>query len=208
MKTIGIGADDNAKFVYQIVANDGVLIKEIKDNLVVYETERKRDFREVIWEIGQREGQIKYHGLNNTIFKDNLVLLDSRMDEIIAETLLYFYRDGITKCSDLVKKLEEENPLNFGNTQAYCYKFMRFLTSVALGMRTDSVWTGKSDVNEGYTILTKSGDILSYNFFNKDYFEDYLLENTEYENVSSSGNNFFQDAEGKIYFVLSLQIHF
>ena len=34
MKTIGISADDNAKFVYQIVAKDGVLIKEIKDNLV------------------------------------------------------------------------------------------------------------------------------------------------------------------------------
>lgn len=50
--------------------------------------------------------------MNNQTFSDNLVLIDSNMDKIIAETLLYFYKDGITNYDEMVEKLEHENPMN------------------------------------------------------------------------------------------------
>ncbi|KXA31683.1 hypothetical protein HMPREF3229_00212 [Peptoniphilus harei] len=54
------------------------------------------------------------------------------MDNVIAETILYFYRDNIGNCIDMVKKLELKNPMNYGNVNAYRYKFKKFLTAVAL----------------------------------------------------------------------------
>jgi HpaII restriction endonuclease. len=45
------------------------------------------------------------------------------MDKIIAETLLYFYKDGISNCDEMVEKLKRENPMNYGNVNAYRYKF-------------------------------------------------------------------------------------
>ena len=48
-------------------------------------------------------GKIKYYDMENKTFKDNLILVDSLMNNIIAETLLYFYRDGITECKKMIK---------------------------------------------------------------------------------------------------------
>lgn len=41
------------------------------------------------------------------------------MDNIIAETIFYFYRPNISNCIDMVKQLEFENPMNYGNVNAY-----------------------------------------------------------------------------------------
>lgn len=59
------------------------------------------------------------------------MLTDSNMDKIIAKTLLYFYKDGISNCDETVEKLERENPMNYGNVNAYKYKFKKFLTAIA-----------------------------------------------------------------------------
>lgn len=51
------------------------------------------------------------------------------MDNIIVETILYFYRDNIGNCIDMVKKLELENPMNYGNINACRYKILKFFNS-------------------------------------------------------------------------------
>lgn len=76
-------------------------------------------------------------------------------DKIIAETLLYFYKDGISNCNDMVEKLEQENPMNYGNVNAYRYKFKKFLTAVALGMKPATVWDGLDEATGGYIVVTK-----------------------------------------------------
>lgn len=48
------------------------------------------------------------------------------MDNVIAETILYFYRNNIGNCIDMVTKIELENPMNCGNVNAYRYKFKKF----------------------------------------------------------------------------------
>lgn len=52
-----------------------------------------------IYKIIKENGTLEYRKMNNQIFEDNLVLIDSNMDKIIAETLLYFYKDGIRNCN-------------------------------------------------------------------------------------------------------------
>ncbi len=107
------------------------------------------------------------------------------MDNVIAETILYFYRNNIGNCIDMVTKIELENPMNCGNVNAYRCKFKKFLTAVALGMKPVTIWDGIDEANGGYIIVTKQGDVLAYHIYNHNYFEEYLLNNTKYETAST-----------------------
>ncbi|MCR8684104.1 HpaII family restriction endonuclease [Campylobacter ureolyticus] len=128
----------------------------------------------------------------------------------MAETILYFYRNGFCNCIDMVKKLEVENPMNYGNVNANRYKFKKFLTAVALGMKPATIWDGIDEANGGYIIITKQGDILAYHIYNRNYFEEYLLNNTKYETASTSRHDFGKvySEDGEDFIKLNLQIRF
>ena len=55
----------------------------------------------------------------------------------------------------MVEKLEQENPMNYGNVNAYRYKFKKFLTAVSLGMKTATVWDGLDEATGGYIVVTR-----------------------------------------------------
>ena len=155
-------------------------------------------------------GVLIYKGVSSDIFKDNLILIDSRMDEILAQSLLYYYVDGTSSVREIVDRLKEDNPLEFGNPYAYEYKFKKFLAAIALGMKPNTVWNGKDEATGGYIIVTKKGDVVAYHLYNRDCFETYLLDNTKLDTPSTSRYDF-----GKVYsdgtnnlFDLNLQIRF
>lgn len=143
-------------------------------------------------------------------FANNLMLIDSRMEEIIAQVLICYYRDNISDCKDIINKLEEENPLRFPNKGFYEFKFKKFLCSVALGMMPSKEWDGHDEANGGYIIVSSDGDVLAYHIYNRDYFEKYLLDNTKLERGSTSRHGFasLYKEDGKIYMNLNLQVRF
>ena len=163
-----------------------------------------------IYKIIKENGTLEYRKMNNQIFEDNLVLIDSNMYKIIAETLLYFYKDGISNCNEMVEKLEQENPMNYGNVNAYRYKFKKFLTAVALGMKPATVWDGLDEATGGYIVVTKEGNVLAYHIYNRNYFEEYLLSNTKYETASTSRHDFGEvySENGEDFIKLNLQVRF
>lgn len=156
--------------------------------------EKHIDVRGRIQKIIEEKGEISYFGMENGIFKNNLELPDGCMDKIIAETLLYFYRDGICNCGEPVKMLEQNDPMKFGNKNAYAYKFKKFLTSVALGMKPATPRNGRDEASGGYIIVTRDGAVLAYHIYNRNFFEDYLLKNTKYDTASTSRHGF-----GEVY---------
>ena len=168
------------------------------------------DFRWLINKIIKENGTLEYRKMNNQIFEDNLVLIDSNMDKIIAETLLYFYKDGISNCKEMVEKLEKENPMNYGNVNAYRYKLKKFLTAIALGMKPTTVWDGLDEATGGYIVVTKEGNVLAYHIYNRNYFEEYLLSNTKYETVSTSRHDFGEvySENGEDFIKLNVQVRF
>ncbi len=155
-------------------------------------------------------GQLDYKHPCNATFRDNLELIDSKMDEIIAVSLLYYYRYGISSSRDILDKLIEENPLNYNNLNAYRYKLCKFLTAIALGMMPSKEWDGIDEASGGYIIVTKQGDVLAYHLHNRNCFENYLLEHTKFETASSSRHNFgnVYIENGRPYLNLNLQIRF
>lgn len=205
-----LNAGKTTNFIYKINSSNPFLAKEANEIVKISKGKKHTDVRGRIKKVIEDNGELKYIGMQNQTFSDNLVLIDSSMDIIIAETILYFYRDGITNCIDMVDELEIENPMNYGNVNAYRYKFKKFLTAVALGMKPATVWDGIDEASGGYIVVTKQGDVLAYHIYNRNYFEEYLLKNTKYETASTSRHEFGEvyRENGEDMIKLNLQIRF
>ena len=205
-----LNAGKTTNFIYKIVQNHSDLIREANEIYKVSGGKNHTDVRGRISKIIEENGTLEYRNINNQIFEDNLVLIDSNMGKIIAETLLYFYKDGISNCNEMVEKLEQENPLNYGNVNAYRYKFKKFLTAVSLGMKHATVWDGLDETTGGYIVVTKEDNVLAYHIYNRNYFEEYLLSNTKYEIASTSRHDFGEvySENGEDFIKLNVQVRF
>ena len=205
-----LNAGKTTNFIYKIVHNYPYLLKEVNEIHRVFGGKSHTDVKGRISKIVRESGNLQYVKMNNHIFKDNLVLIDSNMDKIIAETILYFYRDDIINCEEMVERLEVYNPMGYGNVNAYRYKFKKFLTAVALGMKPATIWDGVDEATGGYIIVTKEGNVLAYHIYNRNYFEEYLLKNTKYDTASTSRHDFGEiySEDGEDFIRLNLQVRF
>jgi hypothetical protein len=163
--------------------------------------------------ISNANGDLKFISAEKSIFSNNLILIDSKLPELLSNLVYQFYTSKSSKITDLVETINQLNPLNFDesdNHKFYEYKIKRFLTDVALGMMPSKVWSGQYDATGGYLVVKEDGDVLCYHIYNKNEFEDYLYNNTKLDTASSSRHGFGEiyELEGKLYFKLNLQIRF
>jgi type II restriction enzyme len=164
-------------------------------------------------EVKKLGGSLDFISLEQNIFKNNLVLIDSKLPDILSEMIKQFFTSSSSKISSLTKEINSKNPLEYDTQHShsfYEYKIKRFLTDVALGMMPSKVWTGIYDATGGYLIVKESGEVLCYHIYNRNQFEDYLFENTKLETASSTRHDFgsLYLIENKIYIKLNLQIRF
>ncbi len=146
-------------------------------------------------------------------FYYNLQMIDSKMPEILAYMLVYYYQGRASTISELTNILTRENPCGFSireNVNFYKYKIKRLLREIALGMMPSKQWSGELDATGGYIIVKESGDIVCYHIYNINQFEDYLFNNTKLETASSSRHNFgaIYKVGGQNFITLNLQIRF
>jgi type II restriction enzyme len=166
-----------------------------------------------ILQIQNKGGAFEFLKTERQIFSNNLVLIDSLLPEILSQIVFDFYSSEYSHLTDLINKTAEKNPLNFdveNEHKFYEYKIKRFLTDIALGMMPSQVWTGKYDATGGYLIVKENGDVLCYHIYNRNEFEDYLLNNTKLDTASSSRHGFGEvyEENGQLFFKLNLQIRF
>lgn len=204
-----LNAGKTTNFIYEIMGfhpniND---VKEIND------IETRSKIKDRIEAIYNKGAKLRFVKLQNDIFNNNLVLIDSLLPNILAEITKSFFSTTLSSIRDLTAYINELNPLNYDKQFThtfYEYKVKRLLTDVALGMVPSEVWTGQYDASGGYLIVKENGDVLCYHIYNRNQFEDYLFSNTKLETASSGRHEF-----GKIYnenhqyfFKLNLQIRF
>jgi type II restriction enzyme len=197
-------------FIFQI-KNSKINSNEIKRiNLISPKTEKIKKRVEAIQELG---GKLKFTAVEGDVFNNNLILIDSRMPEILAEIILTYFSTKYSSLKDLTKLIRDKNPLNFNLQHGhnfYEYKIKHFLTDSALGMTGSKVWLGAYDITGGYLIVKKDGDVLCYHVYNRNQFEDYLFANTKLDTPSSTRHEFgtvYEENE-QLYFALNLQIRF
>lgn len=155
-------------------------------------------------------GRMVFDGCTSETFEGNLVMIDSRMPEIIAQMLLFSYQHGIMECYQLVSMLEAQNPLGYSRTNAYAYKVKKMLIAIALGMTPSTPWDGTEDASGGYIIVKTDGDVVAYHLYNRNEFESYLFNNTRLERGSTTRHHYaevYKDGDD-YYMNLNLQIRF
>lgn len=204
-----LNAGKTTNFVYQVLGYKPTL-KEIK---AINDIDTKSKIKDRIEAIRKSGGKLKFATLQQDIFKNNLVLIDSLLPNIIAEIIKSFFTSNLSSIKNLIENINKANPLNYDTLFAhtfYDYKIKRFLTDIALGMTPSKVWTGIYDATGGYLVVKENGDVLCYHIYNRNQFEDYLFANTKLETASSTRHDFgkiYEEGE-QYYFKLNLQIRF
>lgn len=187
----------------------------ISDNLIseINSINSRSKIKDRLERINEHSEGLEFVKMESSVFANNLILIDSLLPSIISQILYHFYSSIDSKTVDLLRAVKTLNPVNF-NTEFkhpfYSYKIKRFLTDIALGMMPSKVWTGKLDATGGYLVVKEDGEILCYHIYNRNEFEDYLLNNTKLDTASSSRHEFGEiyKENGQLYFKLNLQIRF
>lgn len=199
-----LNAGLTTNFIYKVT---GISMEQAKEINVIDTRTKIKDKMSKIAELG---GKIQYWGMNHDGFKRNLIMVDSSMPEIIGNMLLYFYTEDVKNCNKLVDMLGDRDPLGYGDPMMYTYKFKKFLCSCALGMKPAKPWDGLDEANGGYIIVKADGEILAYHIYNRNFFEQYLLDNTYLERASTSRHEYMSlyEKNGEMFIKLNLQIRF
>ncbi|GAA3579482.1 HpaII family restriction endonuclease [Snuella lapsa] len=207
--SILLNAGKTTNFIYKI--NFTNLTRNEIDQINSIDTRSK--IMDRIAQVQSKGGVFEFVKTERQIFSNNLVLIDSLLPQILSQIIFDFYSTEFSHLTDLVDLATTKNPLDFdikNEHKFYEYKIKRFLTDVALGMMPSQVWTGKYDATGGYLIVKENGDVLCYHIYNRNEFEDYLLNNTKLDTASSSRHEFGEiyEENGQLFFKLNLQIRF
>lgn len=181
--------------------------------LDINEIETRSKIKDRIEKITELGGILEFQKTESSVFGNNLVLIDSALPKIIAESLHLFFTSSFSSVLELISLISISNPLKYNletNHPFYSYKIKRFLTDIALGMMPSKVWTGELDATGGYLVVKENGEVLCYHIYNRNEFEDYLFTNTKLETASSTRHEFgkIYRENGQLHFKLNLQIRF
>ena len=204
-----LNAGKTTNFIFKI--NNLTLAQNQISEINEIDTRSKiKDRIEKITELGVK---LEFQKTESSVFGNNLILIDSALPTIIAESLHLFFTSTFSTIVELTNQISAKNPLGYNletNHPFYSYKIKRFLTDIALGMMPSKVWTGELDATGGYLVVKENGEVLCYHIYNRNEFEDYLFTNTKLETASSTRHEFgkIYEENGQLYFKLNLQIRF
>lgn len=199
-----LNASGATNFVYEVTGLTDTQMDEV--NAI----EGRTKILDRIRTINDLYGKLTYVKTFNNTFAENLMMIDSNMEAIIAEMLLYSYSSGVMDCREIIEYLEINNPLGYSRSGAYTYKFKQFLCAKALGMEPSSQWSGEDDANGGFIVAKNNGEVLAYHLYNRDKFKKYLFDNTKFERGSTSRHGYatIYKVDDKMFINLNLQIRF
>lgn len=199
-----MNAGTATNFIYKVT---GISAQQAEEINAINTRTKIKDRISKIAELG---GVLEYCGMNHDGFKRNLIMVDSSMPEIIGNMLLYFYTEDVKDCEKLVNMLAERDPLGYSDAIMYTYKFKKFLCSCALGMKPAKPWDGLDEANGGYIIVKADGEILAYHIYNRNFFEQYLLDNTVLERASTGRHEYMRlyEENGEMFIKMNLQVRF
>lgn len=199
-----LNASEATNFIFEISGLSGSEAQAVNS---LQGKEKIMDRFQKIHDLG---GKLHYLRPANDVFFGNLMMIDSRMHEILACLLEYSYRTNEKNFRKIISYLEATNPLHFAREGLYEYKFKQFLCAKALGMNPSRKWTGEDEANGGYIVAKANGDVLAYHLYNRDKFKQYLFDQTELDRGSTTRHNYATifEENGKLYIRLNLQIRF
>lgn len=187
-----LNASRQTLFRYRIIDENSN--KSVEESLATYDVNKKKvGSKTRIQNLHNNGYQLEFDHVVGESFSENLTLIDSSLELILAECLKYYMNSNKTSLSYIVEEIAKTNPCNFRAkdtsriTDFYIYKVKRFLIDAALGMMPSKPWKGLFDASGGYIIVKETGDVVCYHIFSWNTFQDYLYNNLKFEAPSSTG---------------------
>lgn len=199
-----LNASEATNFIYKVKNITDYQMEEINNintrNKIIDRLTRIREYG----------GIIEYHKTCNSVFSSNLMMIDTKMEEIMSYILLDSYVNNKKDCKDLLSRIEQANPIGYPRAGFYEMKFKQFLCAKALGMDPSKPWYGEDDTKGGYIVAKSDGNVVAFHLYNRDMFKEYLFDNTVLERASTKKHNYayLYKEDEKIYINLNLQIRF
>ena len=183
-------------FVYKI---NNIKVNEV---LLINNIKTKMKIKDRLKLLKKNNCELEFDSIDNEIFKNNLMKVDTFLPNMISEILKIFYQSDFNKISDL------EKSINFTNLDTKL-KIKQFLLNSALGFVPTKEWDGFLQ-SQGYMIVKKNGEVGTFDIFNLNNLANYLFNNTKLDTPSTTRHDFgyiFKKDES-FYIKLNLQIRF
>ncbi len=196
-------------FTFKVIGHDF----SDEEIAAINEIATRNKYKDRVAGIKNYGGTFEFKEMDNTICRNNFILIDSCLPTIMAAILLEGFQGQGRALKALTEKIAERNPVGYDmshNQKYYEHKVKNFLVAVALGMKPKTPWNGKYEANGGYLVVKDDGDVLCYHFYDRNLFEDYLYFNTKLD-TPDGRNEFgelFRGEDGNFYFKLNLQVRF
>ncbi len=146
---------------------------------------------------------LKFVGCLNPIFQKNLKMVDTSLDNILAQILISYFQSKGSSVSDLV-----DNTFLDPETKKVVKKRIKdFLYYICVGMFPSKEWDGTEKIC-GTIIYKKNVDIFCLHRNEINGFKDFLYENSFLDTASTTRHNFgylFKE-KSQVYLDLNLQI--
>ncbi len=196
-----LNASRHTNFIYEIENIDDEIMKQ---NNIIKGRKKLLDRCNFLKSNG---AVFKFIQTESTLFANNLKLIDSDLDKILAQMLILSYEDNEKDIKKLLVSI-----INDTTSEIYYKKKIGdFANAVTFGMRASEAWDGINEVNGGIIIVTKTGAVylLDLIYF-KSIVDTYLIDNIKLESPSSTRYKMFDiyKENDKYYFKLNLQIRF
>lgn len=200
----------NTRFTYRVFGLKKSDINEINSITENVDREYMKARMSLLF---SKASSIEYDGMHDRTYEDNLVMIDSGLPRLYGELILEHYRSigsGVYDVTELADRLATNNPMGYRRAEMYRYKLKKFLAAAALGMTPGKEWDGQEAATGGYVIIKKDGDVLCYHLYNRNFFEEYLLNNTRIDRPSASRYDFgyVYSFHGNDYIDLNVQVRF
>lgn len=201
-KTMLLKSDRTTNIVYRV---EGISKEQaVKINSI--ETVDKIQKRMV--KIRECGGTLSYFNIASRVFRSNLIMVDSKMPEILGRMLLDSYSENVNDCRTLVDMACEKDPIGYSDTSIYQYKVKQFLFSCASGLTSTKYWDWLYRADIGFDIVNAEGERITYNIYNRSFFEQYLFNNAFFQHSCLDECDCMKVyyEEGEMYIKLNVQI--
>lgn len=131
-------------------------------------------------------------GEKRAVFDENLEHINTSLPEVLSYMLLmlhgYYRKPRSKKLADVVKTIQEENPLKLKNRyNPYETMFKNLLFASFGGMTASLPWDGRIKVNGGFLDVSENGEVLYFRALSDDQFLSYLFDSTKIDSPSRGG---------------------
>ncbi len=177
-----LNASNHTNFIYEVT--------NINDS-IMYQSNAISTHKKLLDKynfLKNNKASINFVNTESEVFKNNLKLIDSKLDEILAKILLISYDNNNKDINELLSIIS----VNDYEHMFYKKKIGDFANAVTFGMRAGEIWNGINEVNGGILLVTKTGEVYLLDLIYYKYIVDrYLIDNIKLDSPSSTRYKMF-----------------